>query len=68
MPGRAVDFHALGSAAETVEQSTDRAIARRLDRRPLAGFPTSIAVVRAQGPVWPGVVERYGPGTDEENS
>ncbi len=51
MPGRAVDFHALGIAAETVEQSTDRAIARRLDRRPLAGFPTSIAEVRAQRPV-----------------
>ncbi len=50
VPGRAADFHALGITAETVEQSTDRAIARRLDRRPLAGFPTSIAVVRTQGP------------------
>jgi hypothetical protein len=48
-PGMSADFHALGITPEAVAQSTDASIAGKLNRKPLAGFPTNIAVVRLQG-------------------
>jgi hypothetical protein len=45
----AADFHALGIAPQEVLARTDGSIAARLDRQPLAAFPTRIAVVRVQG-------------------
>lgn len=50
VPGAGADFRALGITGSEVEELTDEAIAERLEVRPLAGFPTSIAVVRVQGP------------------
>src|SRR5678815_1619015 len=48
-PGSVADFHALGITPDQVNQSTDVSITRKLDRKPLAGFPTNIAIVRVQG-------------------
>src|SRR5688572_11210018 len=45
--GRA-DFRAMGITQEEVETQTDISIAKRLERKPLAAFPTSIAIVRVQ--------------------
>ncbi len=47
-PGAAADFRAMGITEEAVRESTDFSIARRLERRPLASFPTALAVVRVQ--------------------
>ena len=49
VPGEPADFRALGITQTEAEAQTDASIARRLDRKPLARFPTSIAVVRVQG-------------------
>lgn len=48
-PAAAADFHALGITAEQVDEQTDIGIARRLERKPLAGFPANVAIVRVQG-------------------
>jgi hypothetical protein len=48
-PGHAADFRALGITHEEAHRLTDVDIADRLERRPLASFPASIAVVRVQG-------------------
>lgn len=45
--GRA-DFRAMGITQEEADAQTDVSIAKRLERKPLAGFPTAIAVVRVQ--------------------
>lgn len=47
-PGRAASFRAMGITEQEVDDLTDVSIARKLDRRPTAGFPASIAVVRVQ--------------------
>ena len=47
-PGGPADFRALGVTEEVVKDNTDWSIAQRLERKPLAGFPTAIAVVRVQ--------------------
>jgi hypothetical protein len=47
-PGGAASFRALGITAEQADSLTDQSIAEQLDRKPLAGFPTAIAVVRLQ--------------------
>jgi len=47
-PGAAADFRAMGITPEEVEDVTDSSIARRLDRKPTAAFPTALAVVRVQ--------------------
>ena len=44
----AADFRAMGITQEAADEQTDISIARRLERQPLAAFPTSIAVVRVQ--------------------
>lgn len=49
VPGSAADFRALGITAEEAASQTDVPIAQRLERQPLAAFPTSIAVARVQG-------------------
>lgn len=49
-PGKSADFRAMGITPEEASALTDRDIANRLDRKPLAGFPASIAVVRVQAP------------------
>ncbi|MCZ6834924.1 MAG: hypothetical protein O7G85_04050 [Planctomycetota bacterium] len=48
-PGGGASFRSLGITEQDVEEGTDHAIAMRLDRKPLASFPCSIAVVRVQG-------------------
>ena len=48
VPGGPADLRALGVSEEFVEHNTDAVIAQRLERKPLAGFPTAIAVVRVQ--------------------
>jgi hypothetical protein len=48
-PGPGADFRSLGVTDDDVEQGTDYAIGRRLERKPLAAFPTHIAIVRVQG-------------------
>ncbi|HMN40636.1 MAG TPA: hypothetical protein PKE29_07290 [Phycisphaerales bacterium] len=48
-PGRAADFRALGITKEAAAGRTDYSIADKLDKRPLAAFPASIAVARVQG-------------------
>jgi hypothetical protein len=47
-PGRAADFRAMGITPEQADAMTDSAMLERLQRKPLAGFPTSIAVARVQ--------------------
>lgn len=49
VPGQAADFRAMGITKERVDELTDVGIAKRLERKPLAGFPTNIAVARVQG-------------------
>ena len=49
VPGAAANFRAIGITPETLEEQTDLSISRLLERKPLASFPTSIAVVRVQG-------------------
>jgi hypothetical protein len=48
VPGGPADLRAMGVSEAFVEQNTDAAIAARLALKPLAGFPTAIAVVRVQ--------------------
>jgi hypothetical protein len=48
-PGPAADFRALGITPAEVEASTDASIARKLDLKPLASFPATIAAIRVQG-------------------
>lgn len=48
-PGSHADFRAMGITQEQADGQTDFSIARRLERKPLAGFPAHIAVVRVQG-------------------
>jgi hypothetical protein len=48
VPGGPADLRAMGVSEAFVEQNTDAAIAERLALKPLAGFPTAIAVVRVQ--------------------
>lgn len=50
VPGGPANFRAMGITPETVDSLTDRDVAQRLERKPLAAFPTSIAVVRVQAP------------------
>jgi hypothetical protein len=50
VPGGPADFRAMGITQAQADQQTDWSIAKRLDRQPLAKFPTSIAIVRVQGP------------------
>jgi len=49
VPGLHADFRALGITDDEARSLTDADIQRRLDRRPLAGFPAVVAVVRVQG-------------------
>jgi hypothetical protein len=49
VPGAAADFNALGITEQEVKSQTDTAVARRLDRKPLATFPAAIAIARVQG-------------------
>lgn len=63
VPGQAADFRAMGITQEQADRSTDWSIARRLDRKPLARFPSSIAVVRIQGSGYRSyTVDGYGRG------
>lgn len=48
-PGQAADFRALGITADEQRANTDVEIRRALDRKPLASFPASIAVIHVQG-------------------
>lgn len=49
-PGRGADFAAIGVAPQTRQSLTEPNIQTALGKRPLAGFPTNIAVVRLQAP------------------
>jgi hypothetical protein len=49
VPGAAADFSQLGIAPEELAAQTDVPIAQRFQRKPLASFPASVAVVRLQG-------------------
>lgn len=63
VPGAAADFRALGITQEEADSQTDVSIARRLERKPLARFPATIAVVRVQGAGYRSYTARgYGDG------
>jgi hypothetical protein len=47
-PGRGADFGAMGLTPAQRDQLTDASIISALDKKPLAAFPTSIAVVRVE--------------------
>lgn len=47
-PGGPANFRALNITPEQLEAQTDVGIAERMNRQPLASFPTSIAVARVQ--------------------
>jgi hypothetical protein len=49
-PGRGADMTTFGMTQNTREVLTDGAVQRKLDLKPLARFPTSLAVVRVQAP------------------
>jgi hypothetical protein len=63
-PGKPADFHALGITGEEAANVTENGIAKKLARRPAAGFPASIAAVRVQGPNYSSYStgEAYGSG------
>lgn len=62
-PGARADFQAMGITAAEVDAQTDVSIARRLERKPLAGFPAQIAIARVQGPGYRSeTVQGYGEG------
>ncbi len=48
-PGAGADLRTFGVAPEVRLEQTDATIARELEKKPLAGFPARIAVVRVQG-------------------
>lgn len=48
VPGGPANFRAMGITEELIEEQTDVSISRRLARKPLASFPTTVAVVRVQ--------------------
>src|SRR5215468_120832 len=49
VPGSAADFRALGITAQQADAMTDVSIREHLDRKPLARFPASMAILRLQG-------------------
>jgi len=49
-PGRAADFRALGISPEAQKAGSTLGIQAAFDRKPLAGFPAGVAVVRIQEP------------------
>ena len=62
-PGGPADFRALGVTEQVVAENTDFSIAQRLERKPLAAFPTAIAVVRVQDRgYWSYTASGYGIG------
>jgi len=50
VPGAAADMSVFGMDAKTRRSQTDYDLQRQLDRKPLAQFPTAIAVARVQSP------------------
>jgi hypothetical protein len=48
VPGRGADFAKLGLSPAQRDQQTDPAISKLLERKPLASFPATIAVVRIE--------------------
>ena len=48
VPGGPADFRTLGVTAETKRAMTDPAVQVALDKKPLAGFPATIAIARVQ--------------------
>jgi hypothetical protein len=62
-PGRAADLRLLGVTPETRRAQTDSSIQSALDKKPLAAFPTAIAVARVQAPNYRSLTaEGYGTG------
>src|SRR5437762_3209270 len=49
-PGRPADLQRVGVPKTVGEASTDGLVQQALDKKPLARFPTGIAVVRVQAP------------------
>jgi hypothetical protein len=62
-PGPGADLQRVGVTRGVREASTDGVIQRAFDKKPLAQFPTSIAVVRLQAPGYSSnTVQSYGRG------
>jgi len=62
-PGGPASFRAMGIAPDDAAAQTDFILRERLDKKPLAGFPTSIAVARVQGTGYRSYTENaYGTG------
>jgi hypothetical protein len=62
-PGRAADFSALGITKDAIAKQTEYPIAERMEKKPLAAFPSSIALARVQGSGYCSMSERgYGSG------
>src|SRR4051794_756203 len=49
-PGRPADMRRVGVPKTVRDASTDGVVQQALDKKPLARFPTGIAVVRVQAP------------------
>lgn len=48
VPGRGANFSSMGLTVAQRDQQTDPAISKMLDRKPLANFPATVAVVRIE--------------------
>jgi hypothetical protein len=48
-PGGPADFRALGITGQEADALADNSIVKKMNRRPAASFPASVAVVRVQG-------------------
>jgi hypothetical protein len=57
-PGRGAQLDLFGATAKKQEQGTDAGIASVLDKKPLASFPASLAVVRVQAPNYASLTAR----------
>ncbi len=62
-PGPGADLERVGLTKTVRQASTDGVIQKAFDKKPLANFPTSIAVVRVQAPGYVSkTVQSYGTG------
>jgi hypothetical protein len=62
-PGRGADLGVLGVTPEERRAQTDATIQTALDKKPLAAFPTAIAVARVQAPGYTSLTAQgYGAG------
>src|SRR5690349_4598151 len=63
VPGPGANMERIGVTRTIREASTDGVIQKAFDKKPLANFPTGVAVVRVQGPGYSSpTAQSYGQG------